>query len=188
MKNSITKDFIAYDYLKLEVLPDLEQLYVDCYQSFGWELTKVSETNINQDYYINGRTFLEKPLVTLKFKRNRKIKNKAELLKLQKDMEDYFKKIDKLKKEPELIGTIYSMILGVVGLLFIIFSILSLTSKTPFYILGVINGIVGVVGVILAFFMYNKKRKQLQEKNEILIEEQYNNIYELCEKANNLIG
>lgn len=187
MKNSITKDFIAYDYLKLEVLPDLEQLYVDCYQSFGWELTKVSEKNINQDYYINSRTFIENPLVTLKFKRNRKIKNKAELLKLQKSMEDSFKKINKLKKEPELISTMYSMILGVVGLLFVFFSFLSLTSKTPFYILGVINGIVGAVGIVLAFFMYNKKRKQLQEKNEIIIEEQYNDISEYCEKANNLI-
>lgn len=188
MKNSITKDFIAYDYLKLEVLPDLEQLYVDCYQSFGWELTKVSEKTIDQDYYINGRTFIEKPLVTLKFKRNRKIKNKVELLKLQKNMEEAFKKIEKLNKEPELISTIYSVSLGVIGLLFIIFFILSLTSQNPLYILGIINGIIGIAGLILAYFMYNKKRKEIQAKNEILIEEQYNIIYENCEKANNLIG
>lgn len=188
MKNSVTKDFIAYDYLKLEVLTDLEQLYVDCYQSFGWELTKVLEKTKDQDYYINGGILIENPLVTLKFKRNRKIKNKAELLKLQKNMEDSFKKIDKLKKEPELVSTMYSLILGIIGMLFIIFSILSLTSKSPFYILGVINGIVGAIGFISAFFMYNKKRKQIQEKNEILIEEEYNNIYEHCEKAYNLIG
>lgn len=182
----ITKDYIAYDYIKLEVLSELEQLYIDCYQSFGWQLTSISEINMNQDYYINGRTFPEKNLITLKFKRNRKIKNKAELLTLQNNMEDYFKKIAKLKKEPELIGTMYSMIFGVIGLLFIIFSFLSFTSTNPF--LGIINGIIGSIDVILAFFMYNKKRKQLQEKNEILIEELYNLIHEQCEKAYNLVG
>lgn len=187
MKNSVTKDYIAYDYLKLEVLPDLEQLYVDCYQSFGWELTNVSESSIDQDYYINGNFAIENPLVTLKFKRNRKIKNKIELLKLQKSMEEAFKKIDKLNNEPDLISTMYSISIGVVGMLFIVFSILSFIASTPFYILGVLNGIVGIIGFLMAFLIFNKKRTQLKEKNEILIEEQYNIIYEYCEKANNLI-
>lgn len=187
MKNSITKDFIAYDYLKLEVLLDLEQLYVDCYQCLGWKLIKVIETSIGQDYYINSRSLIEKPLVILKFKRNRKIKNKVELLKIQKSMEISFKKVNKLNKEADIISTIYSVSLGVIGLLFIIFSILSFIAKKPFYIFGVVNAVVGVTGFTLAFFMYNKKRKQIQEKNEILIEEQYNNIYEYCEQANNLI-
>lgn len=186
--NTITKDFTTYDYLKLEVLSDLEQLYVDCYQSLGWNLTKVSENTLTKDYYINGGILIEPSLVTLKFKRNRKIKNKTELLKIQRNMENSFKKIDKLKKEPELISTMYSLILGVTGMTFIIFSILSFISKNPFYILGVINGIVGFIGLISALLIYNKKRKQIQEKNEILIEEEYDSIYEYCKKAHNLIG
>ena len=187
MKNSVNKDFVVYEYLSLDTSPESEQLYVDCYQNFGWIFTSSSNLQ-NQDYYINRPDMYEKKLVNLKFKRNRRIKNKQELLTLQKKMESSLKKIDKLTKEPELFGAMYSISIGVIGLIFVIFAVLSYLASKPLYILCVLNGIVGLIGFLLAYFMNGKLLKKKQEKNEILIEQEYDLIYEYCEKANKLIS
>lgn len=188
MKNSVAKDFVVYDYLSIDVNPEQEQLYVDCYQNFGWEFVSSNGNNPNQDYYVNNPDINQINLVKIKFKRDRKIKNKAELLILQKKMESTLKKIDKLTKEPEMISTMYSMIIGVIGLLFFVFGILSYIASNPLYILAVLNGIIGIAGFTVAFLINGKIRKQKQEQNETLIEGQYDLIYEYCEKANKLIG
>ena len=50
VKNGVTKDFTVYDYLSVDVELEHEQLYVDCYQNFGWLF--ISSSNVlNQDYY-----------------------------------------------------------------------------------------------------------------------------------------
>lgn len=187
MKNSVTKNFVAYDYLSINVNPEQEQLYVDCYQNFGWEFVSSEGNNLNQDYYLNNPDTHQINLVKIKFRRDRKIKNKAELIILQKKMESTLKTIEKLTKEPEMISTMYSMIVGIVGLVFFVFGVLSYIASNPIYVLAVLNGIVGIVGFAVAFFINGKIRKQKQEQNEKLIEEQYNFIYEYCEKAAKLI-
>lgn len=187
MKNSITKDFIIYEHLSIDVNPEQEQLYVDCYQSFGWEFVSSSGNTLNQDYYVNDPNLNKINLVHIKFKRDKKIKNKAELLILQKKMESTLKKIDKLTKEPEMISTMYSMIIGIIGLVFFAFGILSYIASNPIYMLAILNGIIGIVGFIIAFLINGKIKKQKEEQNEVLIEEQYNLIYGYCEKANKLI-
>ena len=100
-------------------------------------------------------------------------------------MEDSFKKIEKLKKQPELISTIYSISIGVIGIPFLIFSILSF--KSSIYLLGILNIIVSLICFMLGYFKNNKIQEQKEEQNRILIEEQYDIIYEYCEKANKLI-
>lgn len=188
MKNSVAKDFVVYDYLTIEVNPEQEQLYVDCYQNFGWEFVSSSGNNPNQDYYVNNPNINQINLVHIKFKRDRKIKNKAELLILQKKMESTLKKIDKLTKEPEMISTMYSMIIGIVGLAFFCFGVLSYIASNPIYILAVLNGIIGMAGFIGAFLINGKVKKQKQEQNEELIEKEYDLISEYCEKASKLLG
>ena len=188
MKNSVAKDFVVYDYLSIDVNPEQEQLYVDCYQNFGWEFVSSSGNNLNQDYYVNNPNINQISLVKIKFKRDRKIKNKAELLILQKKMESTLKKNEKLTKEPEMISTMYSMIIGVIGLLFFVFGVLSYIASNPLYILAVLNGIIGIIGFAAAFLINGKVKKQKQEENEVLIEKEYDLISEYCEKANKLIG
>ena len=188
MKNSVIKDFVVYDYLSIDVNVEQEQLYVDCYQNFGWEFVSSSGNNQNQDYYVNNPNINQINLVHIKFKRDRKIKNKAELLILQKKMESTLKKIDKLIKEPEMISTMYSIIIGIVGLAFFSFGVLSYIASNPIYVLAVLNGIIGIAGFAVAFFINGKVKKQKQEQNELLIEKEYNLIFEYCEKAIKLIG
>ena len=188
MKNSVTRDFIAYDYLSLDVPINKEQLYIDCYQSFGWILVSYNPISTMQDYYINNHNINIEKLVNIKFKRDRKIKNKVKLLTLQRNMEISLKKLNQLERQPELIGIMYSMTIGIIGTIFSIFSILSITANTPLYIPFVLNGIIGIIGLVLPYFVYNKSKIKKQEQNKILIEGQLNHIYDSCEEANNLIN
>lgn len=187
MKNSVTRDFIAYDYLSLNVPIEHEQLYIDCYQNFGWVLISNVTRIDKNDYYINNYNYNEIEFVNIKFKRDRKIKNKLKLYNLQTEMEKALKKIIKLEKQPELLAIMYSLIIGIIGTIFLTLFILSIISKNNLYILNTINIIIGIICLILPYFVYNKVKIKTKEKNQLLIEEQYNIVYDNCEKANDLL-
>ena len=95
MKNSETKDFVAYEYMSINVRADKEPLYVDCYENFGWELINNTALVDSEDYYINNSINGSRQ-INLKFKRDRKIKNKLELMKLQRKMESSLEEICRL--------------------------------------------------------------------------------------------
>ena len=69
------------------------------YENFGWKTITSSALTDKEDYYINNTGTNGEKLVNIKFKRDRKIKNKDKLNVLQKKCEETFKKIDKLEKE-----------------------------------------------------------------------------------------
>lgn len=187
MKNSETKDFIAYEYLSINVRSDKEPLYIDCYENFGWILINNSALVDNEDYYINNSNISPNKLVNLKFKRDRRIKNKIKLLSLQRKLETSLKDLEKLEKEPVIVGATYSMIVGVIGTIFMALSVFSITASTPLYIPSILCGIVGIIGWVLPYFIFLKVKGNKQEENTSLIEEQYNTIYDSCEQARKLI-
>lgn len=186
MKNSETKDFVAYEYLSINVKSDKEPLYIDCYENFGWMLINNTALVDNEDYYINNINTNGNKLVNIKFKRDRKIKNKAELTSLQRKVETSLKEIERLEIEPSTKGMISAMTIGVIGTIFLAISVFSITASNPLYILGVICGIPGIIGWILPFFMYKKIKANKAQENITLIDEQYNIIYDACEKAKKL--
>lgn len=56
--------FVGFEYMEVPAKRSMESLYVDSYQNFGWVYEGTSEQE-NSDR------------VTMKFKRDRKIRNKA---------------------------------------------------------------------------------------------------------------
>ena len=73
--NGVTKNsdnFIGYEYKEIIITCDKEGMYADGYPSFGWKLDGITPSVIGLS------------TVNLKFKRDRKIKNKAELSRLQR--------------------------------------------------------------------------------------------------------
>lgn len=189
MKNSETKDFVAYEYLSINVRSEKEPLYIDCYENFGWILINNNTALLDKDdYYINNSNINDRKLVNIKFKRDRKIKNKINLLSLQRKLDKALKEIEKLEKEPSTKATMDSMIVGVIGTVFLAISVFCITAINPLYIPGTIFGIIGLVGWILPYFIYKKVKTKKEEENVILIEEQYNTIYDSCEQARKLVG
>lgn len=187
MKNNEIKDFVAYEYLALDVKAELEPLYIDCYESLGWIFINNTALVDKGDYYINHYDYNEKRLVNIRFKRDRRINNKKQLVVLQKKLDNALKQVEKLESIPNSMGVIWAMVIGVLGIIFLWFSFMVIRGDNPIYILGIVCGIMGTVGIILPYFVYNKvKNKHLQE-NTILIEEQYNTIYDCCEQARKLV-
>lgn len=187
MKNKETKDFVAYEYLSLNVKSDKEPLYIDCYENFGWNLTNNLSNASNEDYYINNSNVNRDKVVNIKFKRNRHITNKAEINSLQRKMEASFKNIESLEKEPSNKGTFMSLMVGFIGTVFMALATFAVTADEPLIIPCIIFGILGIIGWILPYFVYNKVKDRKQLENASLIEEQYNIIYDTCEQARNLL-
>lgn len=187
MRNSETKDFVAYEYLSLNVKSEKEPLYIDCYENFGWILINNTALIDKEDYYINNTNIRQDKLVNIKFKRDRRIKNKMQLISLQKKLELSLKNIEKLEEQPNVSGIIYSMAIGLIGTIFLSLSVFAITATNPLYIPCVIFGAIGIVGWILPYFVYKKVKEKKEQENNLLIEEQYNTIYDTCEQAKKLV-
>lgn len=71
------KAFVGYEYKEITVKRSMASIYADGYENFGWK----SEGIVHQP------SKLAIDSVTLKFKRDRKIRNKTELTRLQRNFD-----------------------------------------------------------------------------------------------------
>ena len=76
------KEFMSYEYKTVPADADRASFLLDGYENFGWEL----DDNIYQNAGEAARAGKQKK-VTLRLKRNRKIINKMELTRLQRNFE-----------------------------------------------------------------------------------------------------
>ncbi len=174
------EDYIAYEYTSINVKSDLEPMYIDCYQNFGWIHIK---ENTKQDYYINANPIQD--IVNLKFKRNRNIKNKEELKTLQQKCETAFIKVAELEKIPQSIATMYSLIVGIIAAGFIAISVFMAIRNI--WSIAILCGIVGLIGCIFPYSIYRKviDKKEAEAKNKI--DEQYDIINNTYKKAGEIL-
>lgn len=86
-------DFIGYEYKDITVNQEQESLFVDGYTNFGWDLDSIAKPI--------------KPLASLKikFKRDRKIRNKAELTRLQRQFDACVDEMEQLERSKKNNGT-----------------------------------------------------------------------------------
>jgi len=174
MNESSKNDFVGYEYRDITVTRDKENLYVDGYQNFGWKLegAKASITGLYS--------------ATMTFKRDRKIRNKAELTRLQRQFDACVSEITNMEKSKMSRASIIAFSIGLVGTAF-------LTGATFAYLANIIPlcivlAIPGFIGWVLPYFCYNNAYSKKSLKIAPLIENKYDEIYEICEKANGLLG
>jgi len=166
-------NFIAYEYKDVTVRRDMEALYADSLPSFGWKLEGTSPA-------------LSISTVNLKFKRNRRITNKAELTRLQREFENHMSEIEKLEDSKMIAPSAVAYGIGIVGAAFMAGSVFAITAATPLIPLCIILAVPGFIGWILPYFLFKKIKQSKTEKVSPLIDRQYDAIYETCEKANRL--
>jgi len=167
--------FIGYEYKEIRTTHDMEGVYADGYPNFGWTL--------------DGHTasILGSSVVSLKFKRDRKIRNKAELSRLQRQFEQGVEEILDLERSKATKAFIAALVVGLIGSAFLAgatFSFIYL-EMIP---LMVILAVPGFVGWILPYFLYKRMISKRSAKVVPLIEQQYDSIYEVCEKAHGLLA
>ena len=120
-------------------------------------------------------------------KRNRKIVNKMELTRLQRNFEACMAEIASLEKSKTSAATVYALIIALIGTAFMAGSTFAVTAPAPQILLCIILAVPGFIGWILPVFVYRRTvRKKTKELNP-LIEEKYDEIYELCEKGSKLL-
>ena len=173
MSEPTKKDFIGYEYKELPVKVKFESLYVDGYDNFGWELEDI----------IPSRKYGE---VLLKLKRDRKIRNKTELTRLQRQFDACASGIRKMENTKLLLPSIVAYGLGLIGCALMAGSVFSFLGDMIF--LSILAGIPAIAAWIAPYFLYNHFLHKKNLEIDPLIEEKYDEIYEVCEKANSLLA
>ena len=171
------KDFVGYEYKEVTVLRDMESLYADGYENFGWQLEGVTSIPI-----IGAGA----SSVTMKFKRDRKILNKAELTRLQRQFDACVSEITKMEQSKGSKASIVAVTVGVIGTALMAGSVFAYLGGLIF--LCIVAAIPAFAGWILPYFLYNATYKKKTAVVDPLIESKYDEIYDVCEKANSLLG
>lgn len=169
------RDFVGYEYKKLTVPRDKLPLFLDAYQNFGWE----------EDPHIPRRAERGETGVTLK--RDRRILNKAELTRLQRNFEACAEEIQALEHSKTQFPAILALVVGLVGTALMACSVFAVVSEPPRILACVLFAIPAFAGWILPPFLY---RSQVHRKTKALtplIEEKYEEIYRLCQRGHQLL-
>lgn len=172
--NKLSGSFVGYEYLSITVPYEVESDYTDGYENFGWTREEAVPSSPR-----SGN-------VNMKFKRDRKIRNKAELTRLQRQFEACISEIVKMEKSKNAHAAITAFTIGILGCTF-------LGGATFSYLAGmlplmVILAIPGFIGWILPYFCYRSILEKRGAMVAPIIEKMHDEIYDVCEKANNLMA
>ena len=154
MEQEHQPSYVAYDYKEITAKGERAAILKDCYQSLGWEAEQENAS---------GQIML---------RRSRKIMNKMELTRLQRNMEACVAEIDALQKEKTTRASIVSLVLGLIGTAFMAGSVFAVTAF-----------VLWILAPVLYPRMVAKRTKVINE----LIERKYDEIYAICEKGSKLL-
>lgn len=175
------KNFIGYEYKEIIASDSQASFLLDGYENFGWEVDENLQTGTE------GRNLSPRQKRVLRLKRNRKIVNKMELTRLQRNFEACVNEIEELEKSKTSAATMYSLIVGIIGTAFMAGSTFAVTAEPPHILWCILLAVPGFIGWCLPPFLHRKLVERQRKKITPLIEEKYDEIYEICEKGNKLL-
>lgn len=187
MTGESRRGFTAYEYK--EVLADAGQVsfLIDSYENFGWEPDENVMPGTLEKYPERaGRGGHGKTV--LRLKRDRRIVNKTELTRLQRNFEACAEQIGSLEKAKTSHPSVMALTVGIIGTAFIAGSTFAVTADPPHIILCIILAVPGFLGWVAPWFLYRSGVRRETEKINPLIEEKYDEIYEICERGNRLLN
>jgi len=169
------KAIVAYEYKDVTVNRSLEALYTDSYENFGWKM--------------EGSTIppnLNPTALTLKFKRDRKIRNKAELSRLERQFVTCADEVQKLEGEKRFAASAVAYTVGMIGAGLTAGSVYAFMAGSLPLIIGLT--IPALLGWILPYILYTRIRRKKDTQVTPLIDSKYDEIYDVCLKANSLLA
>jgi hypothetical protein len=176
--SEITKNaesFVSYEYKEVATTGAMEGVYADGYPNFGWKLdgTVPSALGIST--------------VNLKFKRDRKIRNKAELSRLQRQFEQGVGEIMNLERSKTTGAFAAALTIGLIGTAFLAGATIAFI-YAEMVLLMVILAVPGFLGWGLSYLFYRRVSAKKSATVAPLIDQQYDTIYELCAKGHALLS
>lgn len=169
------KNFVGYEYREINVKRSLVSIYADGYENFGWKLEGTAEQL--------GKLTMDS--ITLRFKRDRKIRNKTELTRLQRNFDACVQEIITLEASKGTKASAVAYIVGIIGTAFMAGSVFAVTADR--IVPCIILAIPAFIGWILPCFLFKSIEKKKIAYVTPLIDKKYDEIYTVCEKANNLL-
>ena len=148
---------------------DKAPLYLDCYESFGWQQDENFPLQETKD------------TVNIRLKRDRKLVNKTELTRLQRNFESSMEEIDALEHSKTTAATIWTLCVALAG------SVFAVTADPPRIALCILLAIPGFAGWIAPYFVYRIVRDKKTRQVNPFIEEKTEEIYAMCEKGQSLL-
>ena len=163
----------SYDYKTIKVKRNIETLVCDTYENLGWQLTNTSS--------VEGSIFY----VNLSFKRDRKVQNKVELLKLQEKADSIIANIENLQNKKKNAGLTESLTTGIVGALTFGGGMnMSLVLAGIGALLGGIAlGIVGAGICVSAYPVFKKINSKKTNQIQPILESEFDKLADVCEQA-----
>ena len=165
------KKFIMNEYLEVTIKGSLVPLCSDCYRALGWIIV---DTSSGVDS------------IKLTLQRDRKIKHRVALCDLQRKCETAFQTIERLENSKMTKALAVALGMGLLGSAFLAGAVFAyLASQLP---LSVFLAIPGFLGWGLPYYLYHKVIRKSTDRMNPLIDENYDVIYEACEKASQLLS
>ena len=165
--------FTGYEYRDITVKKAMQSVYTDSFGSFGWVADGIGEAVGKMDS------------VVMKFKRDRKIRNKSELTRLQRQFEACTEEIVSLERSKVTRASAIAYAVGVIGCAFMAGSVFAVTAgDIPLCVVLAVPGFAGWIAPYLIFRGISGKRTKIVAP---LIDQKYDELYSVCERANALL-
>lgn len=175
------KKFVGYEYKEITVPAEQVSMYLDCYENFGWI---VDEKAYGQE---KPKKIQDQHRLTVRLKRDRKIVNKMELTRLQRNFESCAHEIEVLEGEKTRMPMILALTAGVIGTVFMAGATFAVVHEPPIIWLCVLLAIPAFAGWIAPYFLYRRMTEKKKKTLEPLIEDKLEEIYNICQKGHALL-
>lgn len=169
------KEITSYDYKTIRIRRQLEIVVTDAYEALGWETvgSSVSEGGI---YHVN-----------VSFKRDRKIANKAALLKLQEKSDSIIMNIESLLCKKKNAGVSAGITTGTIGTLTLgggMAMVLELGAETAAWMAGgIVLGVVGIGICFLGWLIGTKVKANKRNKVDPMLDQEFNKLADISDEA-----
>lgn len=170
------KDFVSYEYKTVTVKAKDQPKVMDMYEAFGWEITGAAPS-------VDGRLLLS-------LKRDRKLKHKQELSKLERQAEDVFETINGLERAKTFSGNIFAYVFGVVAALVLgggMSLVMCIENSIPALGGGIALGIAGIVLCSINYPIYKKIVVKKMKQVLPVIDDNEEKLANILEKGNDLL-
>lgn len=169
------KAYIGYEYKRVTIKEEQISFYLESYKNFGWIIDQ------------NIPVIREHGQMLIQLKRDRKISNKMELTRLERNFEACAEELEVLEKSKTTIPTILATSVGLLGTAFMAGAVFAVTAEPPVVWLCILLAIPGFCGWILPCFIYHRGVATRTERIKPFIEVKYDEVYELCKKGHSLL-
>lgn len=175
MSSQPENTYIGYEYKEISVAAKDVSLFLDGYENFGWmpEAPRPADPR--------------RGTVTLHLKRNRKIINRMELTRLQRNFECCMEEIRQMERSPKQTATVWALGIALLGTVFMAGSVFAVTGEPPRYLAMILLAVPGFAGWLLALPVYRRAFRRQRRKLQPFIDAKYEEMYQLCEKGHSLL-